>query len=234
MENKKTKVAIIIVILLIVGLIVVSYFYNNFNTKQVAVLSEEVNKILEADLMQDSIDFQIKTEKNYAKVEKAMKEHTSKLKNIYIEIEEMASEINPNLIFSAQNMENKSLDEIDNIINDYKEKSQNLISEYEKFISEEKITENIDKANISARKKYYTNLYNEIMFSEAMQNQYNKIDEQIKNEKSRLYDKLNKIQKIKEFFENNESSWTIKDNKIQFTNLNKMTEYYNLLNQIID
>lgn len=234
MENKKTKVAIIIVILLIVGLIVVSYFYNNFNTKQVAVLSEEVNKILEADLMQDSIDFQIKTEKNYAKVEKAMKEHTSKLKNIYIEIEEMASEINPNLIFSAQNMENKSLDEIDNIINDYKEKSQNLISEYEKLISEEKITENIDKANISARKKYYTNLYNEIMFSEAMQNQYNKIDEQIKNEKSRLYDKLNKIQKIKEFFENNESSWTIKDNKIQFTNLNKMTEYYNLLNQIID
>lgn len=234
MENKKTKVAIIIVILLIVGLIVVSYFYNNFNTKQVAVLSEEVNKILEADLMQDSIDFQIKTEKNYAKVEKAMKEHTSKLKNIYIEIEEMASEINPNLIFSAQNMENKSLDEIDNIINDYKEKSQNLISEYEKLISEEKITENIDKANISARKKYYTKLYNEIMFSEAMQNQYNKIDEQIKNEKSRLYDKLNKIQKIKEFFENNESSWTIKDNKIQFTNLNKMTEYYNLLNQIID
>ena len=38
----------------------------------------------------------------------------------------------------------------------------------------------------------------------------------------------------KEFLENNENSWTIKDDKIQFTNLNKMTEYYNLVNQIID
>ena len=28
--------------------------------------------------------------------------------------------------------------------------------------------------------------------------------------------------------------WTLKDDKIQFTNLNRMTEYYNLLNQIID
>lgn len=234
MENKKTKIAIIIVILLIVGLIVVSYFYNDHNTKQLALLSEEANSILEADLTKNNIDFQIKTEKNYAKVEKAIKEHTSKITNIYREMEEMVSEINPNLIFSAQNVKDKKLDEVDNIINEYKEKSQNLILEYEELVSTEKIAENINKVDISIRKKYYTNLYNEIMFSEVMQKQYNKLGEQIKNEKGRLYDKLNKIQKIKEFLEKNESSWTIKDDKIQFTNLNKMTEYYNLVNQIID
>lgn len=234
MENKKTKVAIIIVILLIVGLIVVSYFYNNFNTKQVTVLSEEVNKILEADLMQDSIDFKIKTEKNYAKVEKAIKEHTSKITNIYREMEEIVLGISPNSIFSAQNVQDKKLDEVENIINEYKEKSQNLISEYEELVSTEKIAENINKADISIRKKYYTNLYNEIMLSEAMEKQYNKLGEQIKNEKGRLYDKLNKIQKIKEFLKKNESSWTIEDDKIQFNNLNKMTEYYDLVNQIID
>ena len=41
-------------------------------------------------------------------------------------------------------------------------------------------------------------------------------------------------QQIKKFLEEYEDSWTIKDNKIQFTNLNKMTEYYSLLNQLID
>ena len=127
MENKKTKIAIIIVALLIVMLIVISYFYNVHNTKQLALLSKEANKILETDLTQNDIDFKIKTEKNYAKVEKAIKEHTSKITNIYIEMEEMVSGINPNLIFSAQNVQNKKLDEVDNIINEYKEKSQNLI-----------------------------------------------------------------------------------------------------------
>lgn len=234
MENKKTKIAIIIVILLIAGLMAVSYFYNGHNTKQLDLLSEEVNKILETDLTQNDIDFKIKTEKNYAKVEKSIKEHISKLRNIYREMEEMVSEINPNLIFSAQNMEDKKLDEIDNIINDYKEKSQNLISEYEELITEEKIAQNINDENISIRRKYYTKLYNEIMLGDTMKSQYNRISEKIKNEKGTLYDKLNKIQKTKEFFENNESSWIIRDGKIQFTNLNKMTEYYNLVNQIID
>lgn len=234
MENKKTKIGIIILILLIVGLIVVSYFYNDFNTKQLALLTEEANKILEADLAQEDIDLQTKTENNYAKVENAIKEHILKLKNIYKEMEEMASGINPNLIFSAQNMQEKNLDEIDNIINEYKEKSQNLIADYEELVSEEKIAENINNVDIPIRKEYYINLYNEVMLGEVMQNQYNELDEQIKNEKGRLYEKLNKLEKIKTFLESNEDFWEIENDKIQFTNLNKMTEYYNLLNQITD
>ena len=39
---------------------------------------------------------------------------------------------------------------------------------------------------------------------------------------------------MKIFLKEHEDSWTLKDDKIQFTNLNRMTEYYNLLNQIID
>lgn len=233
MGNNKTKIAIVIVALLIITLIVVTYFYNDFNTKQVKLLSNEANKILESDILYDYNDFQVKTEKNYAKVEKAIKEYMLKFKNIYKEMEEITLGINPDIIFSTQNIEDKNLEEIENIINEYKSKSQNLIAEIEELISEEKITENIENANISIRKEYYTNLYNEIMFSEAMKRQYNQIEEQIKNEKGKLYDKLNKVQKMKEFLEKNENSWEIKDDKIQFTNLNKMTEYYDMLNQII-
>ena len=234
MENKKTKIAIVIVILLIIALIVVSYFYNDFNTNQVTLLTEEANKILEADLKEYNIDFNIKTEKNYAKVEDAIKEYISKLKNIYVEMEEMASGINPNSIFSAQNMQDKKLDEIENIIAEYKEKSQNCIAEYEELVTEEKIEEYISNVDISTRNEYYIDLYNEVMLSDVMKEQYNELDEEIKNEKARLYEKLNKIEKMKTFLEEHEDSWNIKEDKIQFTNLNRMTEYYNLLNQIID
>lgn len=233
MENKKTKVAIVIVILLIIALIVVSYFYNDFNSKQVTLLTQELNGILEADLKEDSIDFEVKTEKNYAEVEKSIKEYMSRLKNIYVEMEEMVSGINPNIIFSTQNIHEKNLDEIDNIINEYKEKSQNLILEYEVLTTEEKIMKNINDINISMRKDYYIELYNEVMLSQKMKNKFADLDEEIKNEKARLYDKLNKIEKMKTFLEEHEDSWTLKDDKIQFTNLNRMTEYYNLLNQII-
>lgn len=234
MENKKTKVAIVIVILLIIVLIVVSYFYNDFNSKQVTLLTQELNGILEADLKEDSINFDVKTEKNYAEVEKAIKEYISRLKNIYVEMEEIVSGINPNIIFSTQNISEKNLDEIDNIINEYKEKSQNLILEYETLINEENIIKNIDDSNITSRKDYYVELYNEVMLSQKMKNKFEDLDEEIKNEKARLYDKINKIEKMKIFLKEHEDSWTLKDDKIQFTNLNRMTEYYNLLNQIID
>lgn len=234
MENKKTKVAIVVVIVLIIALIAVSYFYNDFNTKQMALLTEEANKILEVNLIEDNIDFNIKTEKNYAQVEETIKQYMSKLKNIYIEMEEMVSGINPNSIFSTSNVPDKKLDQIEIIINEYKEKSQTLIAEYQELISEEKIKANIENANITIRSDYYKELYNEIMLSEVMQNQYSKLEEEIKNEKARLYEKLNKIEKVREFLEKNEDSWTIKEDKIQFTNINRMIEYYNLINQIID
>lgn len=234
MENKKTKVAIVIVILLIIALIVVSYFYNDFNNKQVTLLTQELNEILDADLKEDSINFDIKTEKNYAEVEKTIKEYISKLKNIYVEMEGIVSGINPNIIFSTQNIPEKNLDEIDNIINEYKEKSQNLIIEYEKLTAEENIIKNIEDVDITTRKDYYVELYNEVMLSQKMKNKFEDLDEEIKNEKAKLYDKLNKIEKMKTFLNEHEDSWTLKDNKIQFTNLNRMTEYYNLLNQIID
>ena len=234
MENKKTTIALVIVVLLIIALIAVSYFYNDFNTNQVATLTAEANKILESNIIEDNIDFKIKTEKNYAEVEAAIKEYISGLKNIYIEMQQMVSGINPNSIFTAQNMPDKNLAEINNIINEYKEKSQNLISEYEELVSEKMIKENINNFNINTRIDYYANLYNEIMLNETMQKQFLKLDEEIKNEKANLYDKLNKIGKMKSFLEEHKDSWIIKEDRINFTNVNRMTEYYSLFNQVID
>lgn len=233
MENKKTIIGIVISIILIIGFLAVVYLYNDFNVKQVQILTEEANKILEENLIDYNTNSKIKTERNYAKVEKCIKNHIANLKNIYVEMEEMVSGINPNLIFSAQNLTDENLEKIEKIIEEYKEKSQELIIEYEELISEEKILENISDVSISKRKEYYIKLYNEIMLSETMEKEYNKLEEEIKNEKGRLYEKLNKIGKINEFLKENKNSWTIKDNQIQFTNINRCVEYYNLVNQIV-
>lgn len=233
MENKKTKIAIVIVIILIVALIALAYIYNDFNNTQMFLLTAETSKILELDLTKNDIDNEIKTEKNYAEIEKAVKEYIGNIKDIYIEMEEMTSGINPNEIFTAENMQDENLEKIDKIISDYKEKSQNFITEYENLVADEAIENNFNNIDILIRKSYYKNLYNEIMLNEAMKTQYDKLEEEIKNQKGKLYEKLNKVEKMKNFLGEHKDSWTIKENKIQFTNLNRMTEYYNLLNQII-
>ena len=131
-------------------------------------------------------------------------------------------------------MKDKDLKKVTNIIDDYKEKSENTSKELESMLTEEKIAENINKRNISSRSDYYVELYNTIMTSDAMKKQYNLLEENLKEEKSKMDDKITQIEKISEFLKKNSDSWTIKDDKIQFTNLNRMTEYYSLLNKLAD
>ena len=52
--------------------------------KQMSLLTEESNKILQSDISVDNIDFNIKTEKNYAIVERTIKEYISKFKGTNI------------------------------------------------------------------------------------------------------------------------------------------------------
>lgn len=234
MENKKTIIGIIIVIILIAALGVTSYLYSKFTKEQLNLLTEETNKLLKLDISTEYIDSTIKTEKNFGIVEKHMKEHLAKLKNLYEEENKLYNSINPNDIFSASNIEDKEFDDIDAIIDEYKEKSKNYYEEYKKLTEEQNIMKNIESANITSKKEYYIDLYKTAMLSDVMKEKYQITESQIERKKDDLTGKLEQLNKIKEYLDENQRNWTIKDEKIQFTNLNIMTEYYNLLNQLAD
>ena len=234
MENKKTIIGIIIVVILIIGLIVASYLYSDFNKKQLNLLTDETNTILKNDILTEGINLEIKSEKNYATVEKAIKEYLLKLKNIYSNIDETYNQINPNDIFSAKNIEDKNFEEVDAILANYKEKGENSILEYKELTKEENISNNIKDKNITSRTDYYINLYNTVMLSDVMKEKYASIENEIERKKDELNNKIEKLGKIEDFLKENNRYWSIKDDKIQFNNVNKMTEYYNLLNKIED
>ena len=99
MENKRVIISIIVVIILIVAIIGGTYFFGGFSKRQTKLLTEETNKILQSDIITDNVDMNIKTDKNYAVVEKAVKEYVSELKNIYKEMNELETGVNPNNIF---------------------------------------------------------------------------------------------------------------------------------------
>ncbi len=234
MENKRTIIGIIIVVILIILLIAISYLYNDFNTKQLNLLTEETNNLLEKDITKEEINLDIQTKQNYAVVEKSIKEYMMKLKNIYLEVNEINTQINPNNIFSASNIEDKDFTEINNIIEEYRNKSKECISEYQDLIKDENIIKYIENEKITFRKDYYTNLFKTTMLSDVMKEEYRLIQTDIENEKDEIYSKTSVLERIKKYLEDNDDYWTIKDDKIQFANINRMTEYYNLLNELVN
>lgn len=234
MENKKTIIGIIIVVILIVALVVLSYFYYKFNTEQVSKLTEESNKLLQMDIATEEIDVEIKTEKNFATVEKAMKEYLLKMQNIYKEIDDLCTNINPDSIFVAQNVEDKSFEKVETIINDYKEKANSLFEEYKELEKEENIKKYIEEKNFSRNKDYYIELYNSVMLNDSMKGEYSTLESKIEKIKDEISNKIKEIEEIQEFLVDNEKYWKISEDKIQFTNVSIMTQYYELLSQVVE
>ena len=234
MENKKTIIGIIIVVILIVALVVLSYFYYKFNTEQVSKLTEESNKLLQMDIATEEIDGEIKTEKNFAVVEKAMKEYLTKMQNIYKEIDDLCTNINPDSIFVAQNVEDKSFEKVETIINDYKEKANSLFEEYKELENEENIKKYIEEKSFSRNKDYYIELYNSVMLNDSMKGEYSVLEGKIEKIKDEITNKIKEIEEIQEFLVDNEKYWKISEDKIQFTNVSIMTQYYELLSQVVE
>ena len=93
MENKKTIIIMIILIIFIIVFIGAIICLNVGNQKQLNILTEESNNLLKQDLIKDEINADIKTSKNYAKVEKTIKEYLSNVKNIYVEMQNVNDNI---------------------------------------------------------------------------------------------------------------------------------------------
>ena len=233
-ENIKIITGIIIIAILIIGLVSISLFYSKFNKEQLNKLTEESNKLLEMDFTTEEINNEIKTKKNFAIVEKSIKEYLTKLQKIYKDMNEMSLAINPNEIFIAKKIEDKDFKEIDDLINDHKNNAEQLFNEYKILIEENNIKNFINEKNFSKNREYYIELYNSVMLNDVMKESYNILENKIEKRKDVFLDKLNKVKDIKKFLEENKKYWNIKNEKIQFTNVNIMTEYYELINELVE
>ena len=115
MKNKKSIIIMIIIIVLILAVISGIFMYNKFQQQELKQLTEEANKLLKQDLINDEIDNEIKTNKNYAIVEKTIKEYLTNIKNTYLEIEQLNSALDADKVFSASNVEDKAFKNVDNL-----------------------------------------------------------------------------------------------------------------------
>lgn len=232
MKNKKVIIIMIIIIVLILAVISGIFMYNKFQQQELKQLTEEANKLLQQDLINDEIDNQIKTNKNYAIVEKTIKEYLTNIKNTYLEIEKLNSALDADKIFSASNVEDKKFKNIGKLVEEDKQKGKENLEKCKDMIKEENIIEAINSQEISLNKEYYIEIYKTIMLSDSMKNQYEKIEQKVEKSKDKLYDNLTIISNTQKYLESNSKYWSTKDGKLFFQSTSVMTGYYNLRNEL--
>ena len=232
MKNKRVIIIMIIIIVLILAVISGIFMYNKFQQQELKQLTEEANKLLQQDIVNDEIDNEIKTSKNYAIVEKTIKEYLTSIKNTYLEIEQLNLALDADEIFSASNVEDKKFENIDKLVEDDKQKGKENLEKCKELIKEENIMSAINSQKFSSNKEYYIEVYKTIMLSDSMKNQYEKIEQKVEKIKDKLYSNLTIISNTKKYLENNSKYWSTKDGKLLFQNTSTMIEYYNLRNEL--
>lgn len=228
MGNGKLIVAIIIVLLLIGGLVGGFLFMQN-NSKQASILQEEMTKLAESDFLNEEIDITIKSSGDYGKVEEAVKEYLNDVKKSYNDLKNFGNDEDISLILSSENIsaDAKKLTVVEQKVDEYKKKLEQLTAKIKDITDEETIEKYIEDKDV---KSNYVDVYKNIMLNEAVQTKLKSVQQKAENEELKAEEKLEGIEKVVKFLKTNEKYWEVNDGKLQFNNVNKLGEYYQLLN----
>lgn len=228
MGNRKLIIAIIVVVLLIAALIG-GYLYLRNSTEQASILQEEATTIAESDLTTDEINMEIKTQGNYAVVEETMKNYLNDVRNTYLEIQRYANNEIVSEVLSAENIQADAIDltVVEQKADEYASKLEEYQSKIQTIDKESSIMSLIEEKELS---DYYIDIYENIMLSDAVKLNLANIKSDAESTLEEAWEKIDALDEVIEFLKDNTRYWDIEDGKIQFTNVNKLTEYYSLLN----
>ena len=228
MGNGKLIVAIIIVLLLIGGLVGGFWFMQN-NSKQAGILQEELTKLAESDFINEEIDMTIKSGGDYGKVEEAVNEYLNGVKTTYNELKAFCSNEDITKILSPENIsaDEKELTVVQQKVDEYNQKLTQLTNSVATIANEGEILKAIESKEV---RDNYIDVYKNIMLNEAVQAKLISIQQKAENEQLKAKEKIEGLEKVVDFLQKNNKYWEVNDGKLQFTNVNKLGEYYQLLN----
>lgn len=222
---------IILVILVLISIIGFGIFVFNSNSgKQLKTLTDEVNRVLEKDFTQDEIESDIKCKGKFAEIESTIKTYLVDSQKIYKDMLSEYNELNPDNIFSGNDLNVKKLKEIQENLSYYSQKAKELSEEYKEQNTVEK-KEEYSNLITGIGSSYYKKIYNSVINSEGVNSELlllnDKLDTEYQNVTVRIYN----IDKVIDFLIDNQKSWEVTNGRIQFNNVNKLAEYYQILNR---
>ena len=242
MKNKKIK-KILIIIAILLAIIVITFmvgfivFMNDVKNEQkedeeqVSILDSEVeniNELMETETTIDDESLEINTTGDYAVVESTIKEHMKEWQEIANEcsmlLEGKGLEDVLTIEDIQQNDENFSLSK--QKIVTQRERIQTDYQKYEEFFDIEKTWGKIEDKDIP---DYYKELYKSYFQNNAtLEEQKSKVE----NQKQKLLEELDILDKIADFLSNTRNDWRIENNTVTFNTQENYNQYTSLIDEL--
>ena len=223
--NKKTIFKVIIILLVMIASL--NFVYLKYEE---GILNNEVKILSQKDFSKDEFNTSIKTFANYRKVEMQIKcyliDYSKKSKEVYGYINDDKLKN----VLSAANYEsdgkefNDSFAYLDKFSIDFNKSIDELIS----FSSKDVIMSYIKKENTSP---YFEKVYYDYMFNASLGNKIKDNRKEMKNKKKTINKLVSKQRKVITFLKGS-NTWTVKDNKIIFSNNDDLNKYNDLIKDI--
>lgn len=227
----KKIVRIILVVLVLISIIGFGIFVFNYNSgKQLKTLTDEVNKVLEKDFSQDDIESDIQCKGKFAEIESTIKTYLIDSQKIYKDMLSEYNELNPDNIFSGNDLNVKKLKEIQENLSSYSQKAKELSEEYKEQNTVEK-KEEYGNLITGIGSNYYKKIYNSVINSEEVNSELLLLNDKLDIEYQNITVRIYNVNKVIDFLIDNQKFWEVTNGRIQFNNVNKLAEYYQILNK---
>lgn len=234
MKKKNITIIIIFVVIGIAILSIITWFGIKFisDMKQEGILKEEIEKIFNLDIAKDSIDMEIKSEDEYAKLEKTIKDFFNEYS---ITLQETLDMMEDEKLISLLSIKNYKEDGPDfeasiNYISDTREKLNSNIIKLSELSTKDNIEKLIQGKELDT---YYIDLYNHLMIGNSANKEFEDAKLDLEKAKENINTLLDTSENVFKFLSDNRYKWEIdSSNKVIFRTSSLASEYNKILEPI--
>lgn len=222
--NKKIS---FVIAFLFLDVLLCASLYFIMDATNINLLKKEISNISKLDMSIDRFNRKNKTTFKYKVVENTIKEFLNNYSNKMDSAYKLVSEEEFTKILSYDNYvkDGPNFEKSIKYITDSKIKFNNIINDMESDLEKKNIKKLIREKTDD---KYYISLYEELVFSEELINQYDNNKELLKEIRIKYNDVYDTSLEVINFLITYKDSWTLEDGEIKFAN-NDLLNYYNSL-----
>lgn len=230
--KKKILIIVGIIILIVIG--VIAYFVIT-DLQQEDKLTAELQEIsnlvnnqnVDIDQINERLDRTV-TRGDYAVVEQSFKQYLKDNFDVSMKIADILNDEKLTTILTADNykQDGKDFIETKNYISTTRDQLETYKTEYKDFFTEDKVMSYINDKNLDS---YYTDLYKQELVGDIESDNETEVVESAINDVIGI---LDIYEEVINFLVDNQNSWNVQDDTIEFTSESLQNQYNSLIDKL--
>lgn len=231
-KKRKVKRNVIIGVIALILIIVALFGYLLYtDLKQEDILREEISTLTDKDITKDRYDGTIKTRRDYAVVEKAIKNYLDEYAVTCQSVLKIMDDDTLINMLSAENYKNDGPDftKSKKYLSDTKTKLNKDLDRLTTMTSSKEIMKNIEDKNVD---KYYVDLYKELMLNGIAEKDFESAKSYLESASKRVNNLLDTEEQVIDLLIANKGKWSIQNDKIVFNAVDVLNQYNELIKKV--